>query len=142
MISFKSGVVTPALGFLCLLSVGCGESDVVPVSGTLTYKGKPVTNAYIHFVPEKGRPSSGTTDDQGRFTLTYDPETKGAQRGKHRVFVEYNSSADQTKPGAIPGQPVPLPPDLKTFFDKYGGTNSKVEVTIDKATSDLKLDWD
>lgn len=142
MISFKSGVLPPLLGFVCLSLAGCGESDVVPVSGTLTYKGKPVTNAHIHFVPEKGRPSFGTTDDQGRFTLTYDPQNKGVLRGKHRVFVEYNSSADQTRPGAIPGETVALPPDLKTFFDKYGGTNSKVEVTIDKSISDLKLDWD
>ena len=142
MISFKSGILTPALGFVCLLVAGCGESDIVPVSGTLTYKGKPVTNAHIHFVPDKGRPSFGTTDGQGKFTLTYDPQIKGAQRGKHRVFVEYNSIADQTRPGAIPGETVALPPDLRAFFDKYGGTNSKAEVTIEKATSDLKLEWD
>ena len=74
--------------FVCVLARRVRRnSGVVPVSGTLTYKGKPVTNAFINFVPESGRPSMGETDQSGRFTLTYDPQTKGAQVGKHRVFV-------------------------------------------------------
>ena len=131
-----------ALSVVGIAVVGCGESNVVPVSGTLTYKGQPVTNAIIHFVPEKGRPSIGETDPQGNFVLTYDPQIKGAERGKHRVFVQHNAIADQSKPGTIPGMPVALPADLKGFFNKYGGTNSKVEVVIDKAVRDLRLDWD
>jgi len=63
----------------CLLLAGCGGSGIVTVSGTLTYKGKPVTNAFINFVPaDGGRPSMGETDASGKFTLTYDPQTKGA----------------------------------------------------------------
>jgi hypothetical protein len=142
MASLPIGIRFTALGLACLTVAGCGNSDVVAVSGHLKYKGKPVTNAYVHFVPEKGRPSMGTTDAEGRFTLTYDPQIKGAQRGKHRVFVEHNPGAEQSKPGAIPGMPVAVDPSMKVFFDKYGGTNSKVEVTIDKAIDDLKLDWD
>ena len=142
MTSYRKSVCFVAVFIGCASIVGCGNSDVVAVSGQLTYKGKPVTNAYIHFVPEKGRPSMGATDGQGQFTLTYDPENKGAQRGKHRVFVEHNPSAEQSKPGAIPGMPVTMPVDLKAFFEKYSGANSKKEVAIDKAVSDLKLDWD
>jgi len=112
------------------------------VSGTLTYKGKPVTNAYVHFMPEHGRPSSGETDANGRFTLTYDPKTKGAQRGKHKVFVMYNTVAEPMQPGAVPGAAPKLSSEQKEFFNKYGNEKSKVEVTIEKETSDLKLDWD
>ena len=142
MTSYRKSVCFVAVFTGCASIAGCGSSDVVPVSGVLTYKGKAVTNAYVHFVPEKGRPSLGTTDSQGQFTLTYDPENKGAQKGKHRVFVEHNVSADQFGPGAIPGMPVTIPADLKTFFEKYNGTNSKIEITIDKAVKDLKLAWD
>jgi hypothetical protein len=127
---------------ICFLLAGCGGSNVVSVSGTLTYKGKPVTNAYINFVPENGRPSMGETDQNGRFTLVYDPQTKGAQLGKHRVFVTHNPLADATQPDAIPGEPVKMSAELKEFFSKYSGEKSKVEVVIDKSTSDLKLDWD
>jgi hypothetical protein len=127
---------------VCVLAAGCGGSNVVPVSGTLTYQGKPVPNAYIHFVPETGRPSIGETDQNGKFTLTYDPQTKGAERGKHRVFVQYNAVAAATQPGAVPGVTPTLSSEWSQFFTKYGGDNSKVEVVIDKGTSDLKLDWD
>jgi hypothetical protein len=133
----------PVLALIgCVFLAGCGGSDVVSVSGTLTYKGQPVTNAYIHFVPEKGRPSMGETDQNGRFTLVYDPQTKGAQLGKHRVWVQYNTVADAGRPGVVPGQAPKLSSDMREFFNKYGGDNSKVEVVIDKATSDLQLKWD
>jgi hypothetical protein len=142
MVSFKNAVGFVILTVISLLLVGCSDSKVVPVSGTLTYKGQPVPNAIIHFVPEKGRPSRGETDAQGRFTLTYDPQTKGAQRAKHRVFVEYNALAAQSTPGAIPGMTVRLSEEQKAFFDKYSGDNSTAEITIDKEMKDLKLEWD
>jgi hypothetical protein len=126
----------------CVLLAGCGGSNVVPVSGTLTYKGRPVTNAFVHFVPDTGRPSRGETDPSGKFTLVYDPETKGAERGKHRVFVQYNPLADASLPGTIPGEPPKLSKELQEFFTKYGGDKSPVQVEITKGTSDLKLEWD
>ena len=128
---------------VCVVVTGCGGSNVVPVSGTLTYKGKPVTNAFVNFVPAGGgRPSMGETDESGHFTLTYDPQTKGAERGKHRVFVQHNAAADTARPGAVPGAAPKMSPEMRDLFDKYGGEKSKVEVTIDKRTDDLKLDWD
>jgi hypothetical protein len=84
----------------------------------------------------------GETDAQGRFTLTYDPQTKGAQRGKHKVWVQRNALADQSDAGAVPGMPVALPADMKELFDKYSAENSKFEITIDKETKDLKLALD
>jgi len=123
-------------------AAGCGGSNVVPVSGTLTYKGRPVPNAFVHFVPENGRPSLGETDANGKFTLVYDPQTKGAEKGTHRVFVQHNPLADANQPGAIPGETPPMSSEWKEFFAKYGGTNSPVRVVIDKAKSDLKLEWD
>ena len=135
---------TSAVGLLvCALAAGCGGSKVVSVSGTLTYKGKPVTNAFVHFVPEGGgRPSIGETDQNGRFTLVYDPQTKGAERGKHRVFVDHNAVADANQPGAVPGETPRLSSEWREFFTKYSGENSKVEVVIDSSTSDLQLAWD
>jgi hypothetical protein len=44
---------------ICVSAAGCGGPNVVSVSGTLTYKGKPVTNAFVNFVPVNGRPSMG-----------------------------------------------------------------------------------
>jgi len=124
----------------CVLFAGCSESKVVSVSGTLTYKGKPVPNAFIHFVPETGRPSMGETDPNGKFTLTYDPETKGAERGKHRVFMQYNAVADSSQPGVIPGEAPRLANEWREFFTKYGPDKSTYTVEITKSTSDLKIE--
>lgn len=131
-----------AVAIACALLTGCGGGNVVAVSGTLTYKGQPVTNAIIHFVPETGRPSMGETDASGRFTLTYDPQTKGAELGKHRVFVMHNAAADANLPGAVPGVAPKMSSEMGEFFKKYSGDKSTVTVTVDKSTGDLKLDWD
>jgi hypothetical protein len=140
----RSFARAPAVALaVCVALAGCGGSDVASVSGTLTYKGKPVTNAFVNFVPaDGGRPSIGETDPDGKFTLVYDPKVNGAKIGKHRVFVEHNPTADAGKPGAVPGATPQLSPDLKEFFSKYGGDKSTVEVTIDGSESDLKLAWD
>jgi hypothetical protein len=144
--SFTHGLRTLAVSALAVaatLLTGCGGNNVVSVSGTLTYKGKPVTNAFIHFTPEGGgRPSLGETDENGRFTLTYDPQTKGAQIGKHKVFVEHNVTSNANMPGAVPGEAPKLSSDMGEFFKKYGAEKSTMTVTIDKSTSDLKLAWD
>jgi hypothetical protein len=140
---YRRPVAALALALACAALTGCGPDNVVAVSGTLTYKGKPVTNAYIHFVPDNnGRPSMGETDANGRFTLTYDPQTKGAQIGKHKVFVMHNVAADANLPEAVPGVAPKMSADMGELFSKYGGEKSTVTVTIDKAVSDLKLDWD
>ena len=132
-----------SLAFVCLFLIGCGNSGIVFVSGTLTYKGKPVTNAFINFVPtDGGRPSIGETDASGKFTLTYDPQTKGAKMGKHKVFVTHNAVADAGKAGAIPGMPAVMSGDLQELFRKYNGDNSPILVEITKSEGNLELKWE
>jgi hypothetical protein len=116
----------------------------VPVTGTLTYKGKPVANTEIHFSPVSGdRPSWGLTDNEGRFELEYEYKVKGAITGRHKVAVKARpvptTYAEQQ--AAIAGKPLPVSKDMAVFFNKYGADKSKVEIDIEKST-DLKLDWD
>jgi hypothetical protein len=127
---------------------GCsaGGPTIVPVSGILTYKGKPVTNAIVFFEPENGqRPSTGDTDEEGRFTLVYDAQHDGAVLGKHRVWAKMRPTRPTTRAqqeAAIRGKKPPTSPDMAAFFDKYGQKNSKIEVAIDKNTKELNLNWD
>jgi hypothetical protein len=126
--------------------VGCGESGpkIVKVEGMLAYKGKPVTNAYIDFVPGpgEGRPSWGQTDAQGRFKLHYDRKQEGAVVGKHKVYVRMRPTTPAEQQAVMMGRPAPLSKEMAAFFDKYSVENSKAEVVIEKSTSDLKLDWE
>lgn len=143
MLSLRNPVLLRAAPLLLVALAGCGGGGkVVKVSGTLTYKGKPVTNAYIDFVPKEGRPSWGQTDEQGHFTLNYDSQQQGAVRGKHKVSVRMRPVTTADQEAIMNGQKPPLSADMAAFFEKYSVENSKKEVTIDGSTTDLKLDWD
>lgn len=125
-----------------LLLAGCETSRIVPVSGVLKYKGKPVTNAFVDFIPEQGRPSWGQTDQEGRFTLNYDNEHDGAMIGKHKVAVRFRPTTPAENEAMMRTNKPPLSKDMVEFFEKYGPGTSKQEVVIEKATKDLALNWD
>jgi hypothetical protein len=146
MLSLRKCCLLWAAPLLFVAFAGCGTSPtLVPVTGILTHGGKPVPNAGIRFVPENGRPSTGQTDEEGRFTLNYDREHDGAVVGKHKVWVTKLATRPTTKAeqeAAIRGKKLPMSREMAAFFDKYGQDKSNVEVVIDKNTRELKLDWD
>ncbi len=143
MVSLRKAILPWTFLLLLLTLAGCGSGPgIVKVTGTLTYKGNPVTNAYVDFLPVDGqRPSWGETDSQGRFSLEYDSKTKGAVVGKHKVSVRMKPTTAAEQEAVMEGRKPPMSKEMATFFDKYSAEKSKVELTIDKST-DLKLDWD
>ncbi len=66
---------------------GGGNPNVATVSGTITYMGKPVTQATVSFHPTSGRGSVGKTDDEGHYSLNYIRTQKGALIGEHKVTI-------------------------------------------------------
>ncbi len=80
-----------ALSLLTVLGAGCGgpdRPDLAPVSGVVSYQGKPLAGAQVSFHNAKSpRVASGVTDAQGEFTLTTFDEGDGALVGEHRVSV-------------------------------------------------------
>jgi hypothetical protein len=83
-----------AAALLVTVMLGCGSGapkvNTVPVSGTVTLDGKPLKQAVVKFydVTGKNNPSSGTTDDNGKFSLGF-ASYKGAIPGSYKVTVEY-----------------------------------------------------
>ena len=78
----------------CTLIAGCSNSPpLAEVRGRVTMNGKPIKNVKVDFHPDpdkgtKGIGSSGTTDADGNFTLTYGEGGKpGAIVGHHRVIL-------------------------------------------------------
>ena len=68
---------------LCLLAAGCGgpsRPETVPVSGRVTYQGKPVPMGQIMFYPDQGRPATGAIDADGNYRLTTFTTADGARR--------------------------------------------------------------
>src|SRR5689334_17355476 len=74
--------------------VGCGSGgpEIVEIEGTVTRAGKPVPNVRIYFMPDDGRPSWGVSDAEGKFMLDYDYDHDGAKVGRHKVWIQDESS--------------------------------------------------
>jgi hypothetical protein len=86
-------------GILLTSLIGCGGGadggkPVYSASGTVTLFGNPLPTATVAFAPQDGQPTAfGTTDAEGKFTLTtYDFED-GAAAGKFKVVITKSAPA-------------------------------------------------
>ncbi|MHB9081972.1 MAG: hypothetical protein ACYC3X_31290 [Pirellulaceae bacterium] len=121
-----------------LVCVGCGEkagvSGTVPVTGLVMLDGKPVAGASVTFSPtgKGGRAAVGTTDAEGRYTLTTMKPGDGAIPGS------YNVAISKTVAGAAAGAPAEdprssggklTPEQMKSMMDamKNAGKNADAE---------------
>uniref|UniRef100_A0A7C4QMT8 Carboxypeptidase regulatory-like domain-containing protein n=1 Tax=Schlesneria paludicola TaxID=360056 RepID=A0A7C4QMT8_9PLAN len=89
---FLASVILSAatLGF-----AGCGGQladapKTVPVSGTVTVDGQPVSGANVTFIPTSPgvHGAAGSTDANGRYTL-FVGNNKGAMPGSYKVTIQY-----------------------------------------------------
>jgi hypothetical protein len=144
---FRKTILPWSASLLFVALVGCGSGPkVVKVSGILTYKGQPVKDAYIDFVPDKGgRPAVAETDDQGHFEAMYEStkNQKGITAGKNKIVLrpkpKLSTKAEQE--AYMRGQKVPMPKERQELFDKYGDKSTKY-ITVESSTSDLHIDLD
>ncbi len=95
LIAMKETMTQPlrclALTLAVLFVAGCGSgADLAKVKGEVTLNGQPLEGATVTFqsTEEGGAPSSGQTDEKGRYTLMYSIDTPGAQPGEHVVSIE------------------------------------------------------
>jgi len=80
---------------------GCGGNNFEPVSGTITYEGKPVSKLRVCFSPEPvgdnfspGPYSQGITDEGGNFTLVTRHKDPGALIGSHKLTFQYTDISE------------------------------------------------
>jgi hypothetical protein len=72
--------------------------------------GKPLSDATVVFVPENGRPSGATTDEDGNYVLNFAGGRKGAIPGTCSVRVLTMRDAGQDENGdSVPGRPETVP---------------------------------
>lgn len=141
---------------LLLGGVGCGDQRYVPVSGTVTYNGKPLPKVQVMFQPlasggvdAGGVGSFALTDDNGKFSLqaaTSSP-TGGALVGKHQVRIAFppqggtvaDNDSDAANPGKGKGIPKlatqPIPEKYNTestlTFEVPPGGTSKADFQLE-----------
>jgi len=119
---------------------GCGSGVDTPplgkVSGTVTLNGEPLDGATIEFQPESGRPSIGTTDAEGNYSLLFRADTPGALVGTHtvRITSQRASSGGEGGEPLVEARPEVVPQD---YNDRSTLT---VEVTEGSNTHDFALE--
>ncbi|MGH7200536.1 MAG: hypothetical protein ACREJB_08020, partial [Planctomycetaceae bacterium] len=87
---------------------------------------------------ETGRPSTGTTDEDGHYELGYSLDAEGAMIGKHVVRITTGRPADEDEDGnptAAVREKVPV----EYNRDAAENPEMNVEVTADGHTFDFAL---
>jgi hypothetical protein len=125
---------------VALLAGLCGCSGpLVTATGRLTHKGKPVPSTIVTFWPqEEGkRASTGLTDDDGNFTLSYSRQEPGVLVGHHTVFLTYTVSMEEE----LRQIPPKASKELKAVIAKYGDvTKSNLRYEITRNGQHIEID--
>jgi hypothetical protein len=104
-------ICLPAIA-LAFLIPACSSTPhgppLVPVEGTITLDGKPLSGANVIFIPQGqtlGQSAVGRTDAAGRFELnTPDLEHQGAASGNYRVVISKKVNPDGSDFNPAPDQ--------------------------------------
>jgi hypothetical protein len=117
--------------------MGCGKSDTVMVTGTITMNGKPVDQAQVMFNPKTGRYCEGVTDATGHFTLATAKPGDGAAPGEYVITLAEYYPPD--KPPALPRGGGLLP---SRFPTKYADpAQSPLKATVERGKkNDFPID--
>ncbi|WP_238388836.1 carboxypeptidase-like regulatory domain-containing protein [Roseimaritima ulvae] len=104
------------------------------MSGTVTVDGSPIEGAVVTFQPTGGRPSVGTTDASGQYTLRYSASIDGALIGAHKVVIttERATSGGEGSEPLVEGRKEILPA-------KY---NEATELTAQVEAGSNTIDFD
>lgn len=119
------------IGWCLMMCAGCGPSTAQypplgKVDGVVTASGKPLGGVMVIFQPTAGnRSSSGTTDQEGKFRLTYVRTIQGAEVGEHEVTFQ------------------PVLSDDGSFAAVPAGTESKkTRVAVENGQNEFRFELD
>jgi len=126
------------VGLLVGLLLGCGAAGpkTAIVKGKVTFKGKPVPNGTVTFIPASGQHATGEIRPDGTYTLTSFRPGDGAIPGTYKVIVV----AMQDMTGRLPEDRTPLPPPIvPNKYTSIATTDLIAEVKEGENTIDLSL---
>lgn len=127
-----------------LFLAGCSSSEpLVPVTGVITLDGKPIANAAVLFMIDRGgRPATGVTDASGRYQLSTYTDDDGALIGRHEVSVVLNQTDSQgtnTPEGAVSGSGFKVTWIVPEKYSKLETSGLSAEVDREKTRHDFAL---
>jgi hypothetical protein len=124
-------------GGLFLLPSGCGYlENAGTVSGTVQYKGQPLSEGSVSFVCDNGQVATGTIDQSGRYVVSHVPV------GSAKVTVQVVSAEEP--PMSFAGAPKPAlgkatAPKLPLKYALAATSGLKKDVTKGKQQFDIDL---
>ena len=104
-------------------AAGCWRLEMGTVEGRLTKGGKPVANAALTFVTPGHPTSVGTTDADGRFTLSTRRLNDGAYAGQHAVVIRRDPPT---------GDPYEDPLKTPLKAEVIAGRHNVIDLVIDR----------
>ena len=138
-----------AAAVLCLGLVGCGPSDdgpkLVPVSGTVTLNGQPLSSAHVTFLPTgetRGTGADGRTDAGGVFHLKARHRGPGAVAGTYKVVISKMVKTDGSDITPEDATPPVLSGAKEVLPAKYSShAAATLTATVpEEGSGDLKFD--
>jgi hypothetical protein len=119
--------------------LGCNKGpELVPITGRVTYQGRPVKDFAVIFVSQEGgRPCMGQTDQDGKYELLYTENAKGTRPGKNKVYLRYNPTTVEASAAFQGGRRLA---DVDAIQNKYGDENTTPLVFDIKGSQVLDLD--
>lgn len=133
--SLPAGVL---VGGLFLLSIGCGGSENAgAVSGTVRFKGQPLSEGSVSFIGENGQVATGIIDPSGRYAVDRVPV------GSAKVTVQI-VRADGPPPVSFAGAPKPAQgtaaePKIPLRYSVPATSGLQHSVTKGKQQKDIEL---
>ena len=129
--------------------VGCARGPdgptLVPVSGTVTLEGKPLSGALVTFIPTgdtRGTDVSGRTDGEGRYRLATPKGREGAPIGTYKVTVSrllLPDGSEYVPDPAVPPIESPARESLPPHFSDPAQTRLSATVPEGGATIPFAL---
>jgi hypothetical protein len=140
-IIMRSQVALSLLSLVLVCGAGCSDPNgLQPVSGSVSFQGKPLDQGAIQFLPVDGSPSeSGAGIKDGQYSI---PVENGLAPGKYKVTVfSYDESGakvpDNTMPGDVVGvqfkERIPAKYNTQTSLtaEIEAGKENKVDFQLD-----------
>ncbi len=130
-------VLVPGLVLVLLaMQTGCGGVKKAPVSGRVTYNGKPVKSGHIMFMSTNGVPGTGELDGDGRYRLQ-------AAVGENTVTVESRGLGKplaKSSPEGGPGYVKTAPGRLLIPERYFSPMNSGLRFTVQQGDNTANFD--
>ena len=127
------------LAVMLLLFFGaCSKSSLTlaPISGTVTYNGKPLTHGKVILVPQKetkGPMGSGDIGPDGKYTIKT-AKRVGAIVGNHKVTVMCRRKPTEAEKAALQITPLLIP-------KQYASTDTTpLELTVPEGGRDFNIE--